>query len=629
MPKPQKQLTSRRQPTLEQIAQLSALLHETETLSQQLNFPLSILMNNVLVEGALSLDVVYYFASLAAGPLINSGPLGIGALLAFLPLAYYVYYQLYQVISAQILAVFPNGVGYQRTKLVTPEMQHHLGDSESVDALINTLSTLITAQRVSKNRNLFASFAMTILVPLISSIRYEPLLRLESTRLSLMAGRFGFYFTFSPEDTDTPLGYISNFAGKLQALFFMQSIYRFWKGYNKPKQLTQLAEKLSSLSVLPNFKWRAETKLEMLTLRLNSIKNISFLDKQNKLHNISTENYLNELHRTLLDANLPIYAVGENQLVLGLHQLSNRNCELIKTRLLSRLLNLKQQEEISEDILQKLNNLNKVTISKPTWNYYFEFNNKDNYEVFYFINMRSLNVNLLDIYLDALSKIVPLGCMNIDTDVITLNNIPPNTDFTSIKSKLISIIEQHEEKIAIKQAELDAKENKDEIQSPLKSIITSEENQETQTLSFKEVSISEINFGRGIKFFRPAPETKPANFAFPMHIPWLPKGRAYGSVDPKVFDLVSEYLSTQQVIAPLEKGTITGQSKSHKTKAGAEGIQKTDEPYQNIYGENFRRASFKLKYTNNIRIFGHKDAEVVISETRYIHYRFDGPGFGH
>lgn len=122
--------------------------------------------------------------------------------------------------------------------------------------------------------------------------------------------------------------------------------------------------------------------------------------------------------------------------------------------------------------------------------------------------------------------------------------------------------------------------------------------------------------------------------AYPLHVAWLSEGTAYASIAPETFAAVRTFISIHQLNNYLETGTVHGQSKSDKTKAGAVGTQVTDEPYQTTLGENIPCAAFKLKFFNNVGIYCRKLEEMTVKndadkEMRVVHYRYDGWYFRH
>lgn len=109
---------------------------------------------------------------------------------------------------------------------------------------------------------------------------------------------------------------------------------------------------------------------------------------------------------------------------------------------------------------------------------------------------------------------------------------------------------------------------------------------------------------------------------FPLNLPWLPQGRAYGYIHPRAIERVSTYLTAQQCQAPLASF-----SRASKGTTGT-GIKTSSEAYKDIDGKN-QTAAIKLKYTNNVRIWGRQVERANQDGEQRLLYCFDGPGFGH
>lgn len=632
-----------KQPTVEQIAELNALLRETEVLARELNDPIGIMLSSLLFYGLRQILLLNDIVENIVLALAKS-PLGVGAIVMAFPLVYYFYYRIYQRISEGLLLLYPNGFGYDNVRHPAYEMQYEMGDEETIDAFIKSLHQLIIAQKSNKNEVKYVSRLISILLPLILELNFSR----GSITLNAFTVDIGLTL-FGPSihiKTGTPRlpGFILDTAEAHQGLTVSKFFYKTWSNYNISKQLKLHQGRLKTLSCLSNvLDWKLvkESKdskeLAMFMLKLSVNTSVSILDHKGNTVQVSKENYIIELHRSLLDAKLPVYVVDESRIYVGFSQLNDKRCHAIKTKLLERLMAIEKLERKSKGALQNLNKLSAVINVSEKWEYYLDLSSHDEYEIYYYLNTENLPTSSFDSYIITLQQMVAKNYIVVDDNIITVSHVAEVIDscvFSSLEHKQLETNKVEQKIVSVKKipAEVFVKQEKDSEQSKSsKKDKKADEKEDNKNVNqCKTIYPEKIYFGRNVCFFRAkSEESKSANFAYPMQVPWLPQGRAYGSLDPNVIDKVKAYLSPRQLLAPLEKGIVIGSNKSHKTKAGAEGIQKTNEPYQNIYGEIFRKSSFKLKYTNNIRIFSHKADEVVINNQRFIHYRFDGPAFGH
>jgi hypothetical protein len=130
-------------PTAVQLAELNALLRETEDLARCRNDPvvgavftsLFLLLQRTVSSEALLQVLDSFFIDMFGQTAAELWLL----FLAAVPAVLYVNYQLYQGVASLISRLFPNGVGYDRTKHRAYEMQVKLGTQKEVAALIKVL----------------------------------------------------------------------------------------------------------------------------------------------------------------------------------------------------------------------------------------------------------------------------------------------------------------------------------------------------------------------------------------------------------------------------------------------------------------------------------------------------------
>jgi hypothetical protein len=118
----------------------------------------------------------------------------------------------------------------------------------------------------------------------------------------------------------------------------------------------------------------------------------------------------------------------------------------------------------------------------------------------------------------------------------------------------------------------------------------------------------------------------PANLVCPISVPWLPAGRAYAVLDPELFNHLRGHLKPHEIEALLMRGNVEGR---HNGRGTGTAIVGSTDGYQNIHGSNIQAANFKMKFTNNIRVYARQLQETNQNGHRYLLYIFDGIGFGH
>lgn len=641
------------QPTSEQIAQLNALLHETEVLARQVNYSISMIAFSICIEIAEEIDLSKFIYTLFESNkegLISSA---FNFVLATMMLMadFYMRYKIYQAISSIMLSASPNGIGYDWTKHPAYEMQRKLGTSSEISAQIKSLKELNLLQKKSASK----WFYFPILFLFLAALTLEIILKKPQKDYAL-----------KQMENNPAIKYLISLLRPRPSYYILGHIYNKYSNYNLPKQINLFAENLQAMSCLSpdkSHQWQnknlsADSKASvLLSLDLQKKQNLEFINQFKKTGSISTENYLIELHRVLLEEKVPVYLASDNQIFVGFFDLTKNNIQRIQKKLTERLERIEQHEIYSNRILDKLNNLqNEIILDKNPWQFYFGFDIHGNPETYFYINKKNIRPEFFDDYIIALEKSMPAEAeIKLDENIVTISGIknspfspirlniqlpenkmnaiplekersstPISTDFIPTKKsgKKIDHTKQNSQKTTQKK-----------IEKKTASLILSTGIRETHKDKL-EYYPEKINFPGNICFFRKAiennTEEKPYNFAYPMNIPWLPEGRAYGSVDPRVFLAAATYLTKEEVLRPLENGEVHGASKSYHSKAGAVGIQNSRDPYQDVNGKIHERSHFKLKYANNIRIFGHNAGSVTLEDGKqYVHYRFDGPGFGH
>jgi hypothetical protein len=298
-----------------------------------------------------------------------------------------------------------------------------------------------------------------------------------------------------------------------------------------------------------------------------------------------------------------------------------------------------QLEKNTNQIFEKLNQLpSKILNTKYPWEYYFTFDENDAPQAYFQLNKKDIKKEYFDEYYSKIKKSLPEANITIDENILTISGIT-HSEFSKIEGDFKSTF--------IPQKTLEDNDENNWAASSTSTKPTSGRQYSTSSNSSAAVDAPSttktlptvyypdtINFTGNVKFtysiYRDPQKHRPNNFAFPIRPAWLSKGKGYGSVDPHVYQMVSVYLTRDEVHQPLENGEVHGAKKGHHTKAGGVGIQVCNDAYQDIHGQNHGRSHLKLKYSNNIGIFGRRVGKGTDANgNEYVHYRFDGPAYRH
>lgn len=620
-----KSIDTSNMPTSSQIAELHALLHQNEQLAHQINYLLTVPISYTLF--AL-LFTQFFHRDDTSSDLIR-----FFLFFAFIYVAFYIY----EKISSSMISIFPNGIGSPLARSSGYELQKKLGKKEEFSLAITDLKTLVNQK---KSRNIISILIGIKIWLAVGAIILESFSLAEVNLANLweltskhrVINFFGLSFGFHHN-------YIENYylrglvslLNKIQALYFSNYIYRQWSNFNPSQQLSEYNQRLTYISNLfSDHSWKiiegSDRSKETLILSLKlPYKKVLF--KLGKIHcPIRRDAYLAELHRVLLEIKIPVYCNSVDEIFVGFAGLTKKNAQAIQEKFKARILQIKKQDEDIPFMLKKLNNipLRMTKIPNP-WDCYHLYDNQENLNVNYYINLNNIKNGYKGFFIETLNHHQISQYISFDENIITVSGIN-HQQCTSIMFNIAS-------------PNFDLTFQQDyfhQVQAGTKHSheITPKNVEKKPTTSQKITKTSpypgRLDFGHGVVFFKaPTERKKPNNFAYPMRIHWLPEGKGYGSVDPGVFPAVANYLTKKQVLAPLENGEVHGSSKAYHTKAGAVGIQSCDEPYRNIHGQTFTRSHFKLKFDNNIRVLGHNAGTIIHAGKQYLHYRFDGPGFGH
>lgn len=619
-------------PSPEQIAKFHALLHESESLTRQINAPV------VSLSIAMTVELLRMFG---ANNIINialgregdhdNRPSWQRFFVAFIPLialTSYVFYQTYQKVTSIFQSYFPSGINYTRPYSIT-KMQGKLGSRDELQQAIKALEALISAQKATRDRYYYFFLGINAIHSFYGTQLFMPSYFILKKSIDMLFGPVT-HLLAGPSRAKDSLAFSIN---KLFVLMqnqtsfdFWRYTYRGWSNYNLPQQIKEYCSQLKNLGCLSagsydlsTVKTRHDSRDSVLILFKPRQENLTFVSESNTRYQISKTSYLIELHRVLIEEKVPVYHAGNNEIYIGFYDLNATNSKRIQQKLFNRLLAIEQHEKNSGHALRKLNeNLPTIIKTECAWECYFNFDEPPRAETYYYINKKALREggNIFNAYFTGLQKTLPECTVKFDGEVITIRHAKYDA-FNSMKVDFIMpTVELPTPSSNVVRAKPSFSSSK---QAP-----SSSEKISSNELVKKSPYPDRINFGSGVLFFKNAPTPKPDNFAYPFRPPWLAEGKAYASVDPDAIAAVSTYLTKEEVLNPFDKGEVVGPDE-HKTNV----IQSTNEPYQDVHGQDHFTSGYKAKWSNNIRMFAYNAGTVTVDDKKYIHYRFNGPGFGH
>lgn len=636
-------------PTQEQIAILHGLLQETADLAKQINYPLNSLffgtlctiMFNFITREQLNTIVESFTSNVLHIDQEASSVLASGLTLATtMPVTYYLYYKFWQFLLSRSLEIFPNGVGFTRTSSYTlKDLQQEFRSQTEVARLINELKNLITQQTVAKNRGIYFSIAASTIIPMCMAI--SNFSETDEVVMRFNVGMFGPGMEICTLDANrneklTNFGFfLKKSTEAVQRLPILRRAYDYWSNYNTPKQLDNYVKSLERFN-FSDYKWQIveNTKASKVTaifsLKIPSNKDVNFKDNNLQSQKISEGAFFIELHRTLLTEGVTVFACDNHTLYVGYHNFNESTIRNIQYKLKANLLRSALYEKCAQTTIEKLNEISVAAkIKDRGWDSYRKQNHNGEIEAYYYISVHQIPRVVVNHYIAALSSFAPAKNINLDGEILTLSQVSSEFEkFETVKNTLEKNIRdlQTPTSTSLSLQNFSATTQAASKGKSTKQLSANENKHDSKSEAPVKTSASSpypesIDFSNNVRFIKDE-KIHSVERAYPMHVPWLQEGQAYGSIDGRVISQVSNYLKEKEIFSRLEKGVIT---KSDKTKSGGVGIQPTDEAYKNVDGEKIPCAAFKLKFFNNIRIWGRNMNE----KSPYVHYRFDGWGPGH
>ncbi len=632
-------------PSLEQIAILYGLSNETRQMAREANTVLNSFIFTCLHMPSYELKwVMGYIAAIAGvlsyymglplkkrqyGNYEYSDPTIVSFGVASIGL-YFMWYKLWQLSCTLSLKKFPNGIGFDKQDRTFRALQRKIRSKDDAEELIAALRKLIPKQRTRKNHGIMMGLAACTILIMSLSTAYK-----EFGAVDLASNRFGIFIGPGMNfEKVTPFEiFLIHVISTMQQFMIYQPLYSAWSNYNTPKQLENYRKRLRKLSDF-NHEWQLLTE----SSKKHSTKN-NALFKLNLSENgyidsglirLSTSQFMVELHRILLEENIPVF-MSDNQLYVGYCEINEKSMKRIKRNLETNLLAASHYENQSKQIIAKLNTISSFLKEKTTWDVYRALTSDGQLEEYYYCDLTSLRKTFRGPFCEALSNIA--AKVDVDENIVRLDHVsdmPENYSSakTNFKSAVDAIQLQSDRIHQITPA--DAPKTKTKNKSKDEPVL----DEKTPTNNALEMYPESVSFSHGVQFSRnqlenPTQYNEDFTHAWPLHVPYLPEGRAYLSVEPAMAEEVKPYLTTTRILSRLQVGTVHGASKSDHSKVGTVGIQTTDEAYQTVHGEHIEAATFRQK-DGNIRMFAHR-VETVVNENgkKYDHYRLDGWRFGH
>ncbi len=663
-PTAQQTLTNRNAPpSIEQIAELNALLSRLQQAAYELNLPLANILLSATVDGLRELllsEAIYSFVHDILSLLLEESPFGLVIMFAMIPCIIYIYYQLFSIADATVQMVFPNGLGFSRQQHPGYAMQKQLGTANEVQALIDDLKLTIAEQQGTYRYTVLALIMQ--LLPFLSSLTIASgKIIFQPPTIGLTITSFGPAIRLSIDNDVLPIpSWVGRVIRQQQSIKLGQWLARRWSNLNIPKQLKTLTERLHNISALVDVSgiawqslsdYRYGKESSMLSLKLDRRSKVRIALGAGISHKVTIENYIIELHRFLLAAKLPVYVMSKDQIIVGFCSISARRAQKLRRLFEDCLHELVQHENKIAETLALLNTIGESIKLKNIWDCYTSFNREGKRITTFYLNDNKIPAKLRDTYLDVLDQLTLNKDVIRENEMISLMSmLSPPDDLPDLLAQMTSAYDA-----VCKPAPLIEEENIDNNAESDSGLTTKlslvpvssnakqkkpkrRHNTQGSSRGYKckhnssGIYPSEVDFGNGFRFFRATLKSntpKPAKFAYPIRVSYIPRGHAYATIDYGVFPAIKRFVSKQQVLAKLASGKV------HGYRQGGDGIQivgqnrQNPPTYSDVNGQ-IHHAALEIKFVGpNIRIFGHKNREVVVEGERYVCYRFDGPGFGH
>lgn len=658
-------------PTTSQIVKLHGLVNETREMAQEVNTPLNSLIfasiyslrpekKIINISVAILAICLNKMFSIPGEEVFAGHKLPRSAIISYIllfPMIYLTWYKVWQLSRSLLLKQFPNGIDFDKEDRTFRALQKKFHSREELDSLMIELQKFIARQYTHKNVAIIFSLILCIALGTPFYINRS---------VNLNADVLGFYISPSINLNSKNITFFEAFLlGMISAIqrpLVYSPLYSLWSNFDVSGKLENYRKHLNSLTDF-DLEWKllSVSKTEKIS-KHNAIFELDISEDtvKNNLIKLSASQFIIEFHRVLMKKNIPAF-ISDNKLsvaysgmyyyfgysrICGINLsdyciLNNRTSKQIKKALQKNLESASHFENQTDDVIEKLYGIfplfkkNKI-MEWLNWDAYRAPDDKGHPEEYYFSSLISLPPVYREPYLASLSKIAKN--VTIDGDIVTLSHVSDDpADYNAAKNLL-------KEKIALIQQASDnqhmmtqAPDSKIKQKKPKLNQPESDEEKLKTTNKLSTIYPTSIQFSDGVTFSSEQIEQKhfdtyqeDVTRAWPLHVSWIPEGRAYISIDPDVIAEVSPYLTTARIMSRLQTGTVHGTHKSDKTKVGAVGIQSTNEAYTTIHGKKVTAATFKAQ-DDNFRLFARcVEKNVIGSDGKpHDHYRIDGFGLGH
>lgn len=630
--------TSLQPPTAAQLAQLHALIVETRQNVSANNTTLTSFLYSGIMMVVQALSPGHGVATKALNNFINS--LGYSkedtqnystiyfVLLAVCAIALYTHSRIFTSLNHWVSYFLPNGISFDLQQPQAFKIDVKLADTKTVSSMITDLSRLNDRLKQRNGWMLFYAFTYSLILPIPRMVSYNPQNRsLAMTQMALTAKLHfpGIAWRLRLPPTQNQITQIVQHGlDTQQAVAINHWCYQLWSNWRMPKQFENFLLQLTSMSLCSLWKYNKNNLTHHKTLFefTHNARSITISAPEGDFE-INSVSYLAELYRTCIDFSLVVYASIEAKIfTLPKQTILSRSVNNFRKKLLKRLQAVQESEtKIAKDFKQ----LESLPGKNDIWDYYSIVDTKGMSSIIYFSNRNELGA------IDDLASIMAeadIGNIELDQHYIQIHN-------ARITSHKLGFIRERYSSILANQPapnyEIPDIGFKAVSYRKTKKIVPTSE-----PIAITRESLPKFKFSRlrPHHFDQEILKTQnagsfPDNFAFPLSVAWLKVNTAFASIDPQIFTALSQFCSRAEIEARLHRGTVMGARKTHHSKAGATGIIYSTDPYQTMNGTNIEAATFKIKFTNNIRIYGRKFNEINLNGTKRILYLFDGFGLGH
>ena len=559
--------------------------------------------------------------------------------LSIAPLIMYLTYKLFSLLVIGLDYLFPKGI-FLVLEDTSYQLTQKLSTQSEVVMQTKLLKECIEMQVFCQNtiRKIFLTVDL-IINPLIDVIITTYLLERPfhfdlsryNLRFPALGPRITYQRSFIPEHSATGL-----ILSDLQGVHTLNALYCLWDNYHTAGQLEKYARRLQSLT--GQNKWTYTPSQEKngalfsLTIKSAEVSATPYIK-------ISKLLYFTELQRIFLQANIPVYCIGEQEIYVGF---SSKDMTTLKEKFLTRLKTLACYEKESVIIFDYLNKLAQEIDETLSWDRYTSYNEQQT-EIYYFLDGACIPLPIKETLLAALESSTPEAKKNIfveDAIIKIKHSNPDALDQNTLRKSCQQLSQARHHFFLASQKPSAASAASHDVSTQhakltRRKIEAAAETAEPSVLL--PVAPKCFVYPETI-FFAKAGRKRVYNktvgsadfdIVFPLHVCFLPEGKAYGTVHPAVFAWAATYVSRAQIISCLESGHVHGAKAADKTKTGGHGIKiAADNPeYQDVEGKT-HTSSYIIKI-DNVRIFGHKSETVKAKNETYELYQFDGPAYGH